>query len=100
MKLGIMVNTNKHLEDILGITKSAISKGHEVTLFSMDDGTKLLDNPSFTDLSNTKGVKMSFCDYSAKGLVVSTEGIPKEIACGSQYDNATMSHESDKVIIL
>ncbi len=100
MKLGILVNTNKHLEDILGITKSAVSKGHEVTLFNMDDGTKLLGNPSFTELCNTKGVTMSFCDHSAKNANISTEGIQKEIACGSQYDNAIMSHESDKLIVL
>ncbi len=99
MKLGILVNTDKHLEDILGITKSAVSKGHEVVIFNMDDGTKLLSNSSFTELCTTKGVTMNFCDHSAKGLGVSTEGVPKEIGCGSQYDNATMVHEADKVIV-
>lgn len=100
MKLGILVTTDKHLDDILGITKSALSKGHEVTVFNMDEGTKLLGNPAFHELCKTPGVSMSFCDHSAKRANIETEGIPSEIVCGSQFDNANMNHESDKVIIL
>ena len=100
MKLGILVNTDKNLNHIIGITKSAISKGHTVSIFNMDDGTKLLVNPSFTSLCQTKGVTMSFCDHSAKHKNVSTEGIPADITCGSQFDNANMNHDADKVIVL
>jgi predicted peroxiredoxin len=100
MKLGILVTTDKHLDAILGITKSAVAKGHEVTIFNMDDGTKLLGNPSFQSLCSTQGVSMSFCDHSAKRADVALDGIPKEIVCGSQFDNANMNHDSDKVIVL
>jgi len=100
MKLGILVNTDKHLDAITGITKSALSKGHTVLIFNMDDGTKLLGNPSFTALCKTQGVTMSYCDHSAKHANVSTEGLPSEIACGSQFDNANMNHEADRVIVL
>jgi len=100
MKLGILVNTDKHLADIVGITKSAVAKGHEITVFNMDEGTKLLGDPSFHALCSMQGVSVSFCDHSAKGLNVSTEGIPSEIVCGSQFDNANMNHDCDKVIVL
>lgn len=100
MKLGILVNTDKHLDAIAGITKSALSKGHTVSIFNMDEGTKLLSNPSFTALCKTQGVTMSFCDHSAKHINVSTEGLPGEIACGSQFDNANMNHDADRVIVL
>lgn len=100
MKLGILVNTDKHLDAITGITKSALSKGHTVLIFNMDDGTKLLGNPSFTALCKTQGVTMSYCDHSAKHANVPTEGLPSEIACGSQFDNANMNHEADRVIVL
>ncbi len=100
MKLGILVNTDKHLDSIMGITRSALAKGNTVAIFSMDAGTKLLENPSFTALCKSNGVTMSFCDHSAKHINVSTEGIPSEIACGSQFDNANMNHEADKVIVL
>jgi predicted peroxiredoxin len=100
MKLGILVTTNKHLEDVIGLTKAAVSKGHEVIIFNMDEGTKLLENDSFKELCKTKGVSMSFCDHSAQKLAVSKEGIPEEIVCGSQFNNATMMHDADRVINL
>ncbi|RJQ52398.1 MAG: hypothetical protein C4526_08280 [Nitrospiraceae bacterium] len=100
MKLGILVNTDKHPDDVIGITKAALSKGHTVTLFHMDNGTKLLGQPAFAALCSTEGVAMSFCDHSAKGLNVATEGLPADIVCGSQFDNANMNHDCDKVIVL
>ena len=100
MKLGILITTDKQLDAILGITKAALAKGHTVALFNMDEGTRLLGNPSFSGLCKTEGVSMSFCDHSAKHINVATEGIPGEIVCGSQFDNANMNHESDKVIVL
>ena len=100
MKLGIFVNTNRHLGHVVGFVKAGLAKGHEGIMFNMDDGTKLLGTPELGELCKTKGVTMSFCDHSAKGLNVTTEGLPKEIVCGSQYNNAVMNHDADRVIIL
>lgn len=100
MKLGIFVNTDKHADDVVGLTKAASSKGHEVIIFMMDTGTKLLGNPSVTGLCNEVSVQMAFCDHSAGKLGVSKEGCPDKIACGSQFDNATMNHDADRIIVL
>ncbi|GBE05404.1 MAG TPA: hypothetical protein ENG95_03850 [Nitrospirae bacterium] len=100
MKLGILVNSDRHADDIVGITKAAVSKGHEVSLFMMDTGVNLLGNASVTGLCKEKGASMSFCDHSAGKLEVSKDGIPSEVVCGSQFDNATMNAEVDKVIVL
>jgi len=100
MKLGIFVNTNKNLDAVQGITKAALAKGHEVILFNMDDGTKLVGTPVFAELCRTKGVSVSFCDHSAKHMGVATDGLPKEIVCGSQYNSAVMHHEADRMIVL
>ncbi len=100
MKLGIFVKTNRHLKHVVGIVGAALAKGHEVIMFNMDEGTKLLGTPEFAELCKTKGVTMSFCDHSAKGLNVQTEGLAPEIVCGSQYNNAVMNHDADRVIIL
>lgn len=100
MKLGIFINTDRHLADVIGITKAAISKGHEVIIFTMDEGTRFLGSSSFRELCDMHGVRMSFCDYNAKRLGVSKEGIPAEIVCGSQYNNAAMVNISDRVIVL
>ena len=100
MTLGIIINTDRHLADISGIVKAAISKGHEVILFSMDDGTRLIDNPEFTGLCKIKGITISFCTHSARHLDLATEVLPTEIFSGSQYNNAIMVSKADRVIVL
>lgn len=100
MKLGILVNTNQCLEDIRGITKAALTKGHEVYLFAMDMGTKLLENPSFVELSKLEGVSMAFCNHSAHDVGTNTEGLPEETGQADQYRNAIMHHTVDRVIVL
>lgn len=100
MKLGILVNTDKCLGDIVGITKSAVKKGHEVIIFTMDAGTLLLEDPEFSALCGVRGVEMSFCSHNAEKFGAKTEGLSEEIICGSQYNNAQMMHNADRVIVL
>jgi predicted peroxiredoxin len=100
LKLGILVNTDRHVEDLIGLTKAALSKGHEVIVFFMDDGVKLLTNPTVNGLCDNSGVSMSYCDYTTQMIGLSTEDVCSKIVCGSQFDNATMNHEADRVIVL
>ncbi len=100
MRLGILVNTDRHSNHLVGLTKAALDRGHEVNIFLMDTGTKLLDDPAVRELALLQGVKMSFCSLSAKKIGIACEGIPSEIVAGSQMNNAFMNHYSDKVIVL
>jgi predicted peroxiredoxin len=100
MKLGILVNTEDHLQDIIGLTKAAVARGHGVIIFTMDVGARLFRNSEYSNLCYLRGVKMSYCDHNARMFDAQTGGIPEEIVCGSQFDNAAMMHECDKVIIL
>jgi predicted peroxiredoxin len=100
MKLGILVNTDKHLAEISGITRAASEQGHEVVIFSMDDGTRLLEEAGFVTLAELSNVEISFCDHSAIDLAVKKEGLPDNIESSSQYNNAAMNHNADKVIVL
>ncbi|TAN45342.1 MAG: hypothetical protein EPN22_02885 [Nitrospirae bacterium] len=100
MKLGILVNTDRHPEDIEKLTVIALAKGHEVDIFAMDSGTRLLELRQFTGLSMLKGVRMSYCDHSAGEHKVKKEDIPAAIVCGSQFNNAAMVHDSDRVLVL
>ena len=100
MKLGILVNTAQHLAQLNGIIRAATARGHQITLFVMDEGTRLLPEPEFVKLSALEGIQASFCDHSAKELGVDTDGLPENIVAGSQYNNAAMNHGADKVIVL
>lgn len=100
MKLGILVNTARHQEAVKGIAEAAVAQGHEIIIFAMDEGTKLLENKQFTDLHKMAGVELSFCDHSAHEYAVNTAALPKNITAGSQFNNATMNKQADKVIVL
>jgi predicted peroxiredoxin len=100
MKLGILVNTDRHSADVIGLTKAALAKGHEVIIFTMDEGARLLATSGFRELCRTAGVMMSFCDYSTKQLGAGPEDLVEEMVRGSQYHNAVMNHEADRVIVL
>lgn len=100
MKLGILTNTNKHLDHIVGITKAASNKGHEVIIFAMDEGTELAGSIDFKGLCKLDNVTISLCRHSAEEHNVNTDNISKEIVCGSQFNNAIMNNEADKVIVL
>jgi hypothetical protein len=89
MKLGILVNTAQNLPLLNGITKAAIARGHEIIIFAMEE-----------ELSGLAGVQASFCDHSAKELGVDTSGLPASIIAGSQYNNANMNHQADKVLVM
>lgn len=100
MKLGILVNTARHLDDVIGLTEAAIAKGLEVIIFAMDEGTRLLADRTFASLASIEGVTMSACEHSAKACNVSIERLPPQIRCGSQLNNAMMAHAADRVVIL
>ena len=100
MKLGIIITTDRHLDHVIGITQAANAKGHEVSIFAMDSGTQLLEKAEFTQLCAVENVVMSLCQHSASEHGVNTEGVSKEIVLGSQFNNAMMNTESDKVISL
>jgi predicted peroxiredoxin len=100
MKLGIHVMSDKHLEHVIGITKAAVSKGHEVIIFTMMNGEKLLENSSYSALSDVPGVSISFCDHNATHMGIDKSKIPQKIVCGSQFNNAVMVNTADKIIVL
>ncbi len=92
-KLGILVNTDKYLEDVVGVAKAAKAAGHDVTIFMMDDGTLLAQ-----DLRDRVAgeAQLSYCEHSASARnVEDVEGATS----GSQYQNAVMMHEADKVVV-
>ena len=100
MKPGKLINTAKHLDHVVGICRAALARNHQVTIFAMDEGTRLLENEAFVSLAELDGVSMSLCDHSAKMCGARTERLPPKIVCASQLNNAMMNHNADRVIVL
>jgi predicted peroxiredoxin len=100
MKLGIHIKTDRHLAQVTGIVNAAVAKGHEVLIFTMAGGERLLENAKYAELCKNPRIKMSYCDHNATHMGIKKETIPAEISCGSQYNNAVMVSEADRVIVL
>jgi predicted peroxiredoxin len=100
VKLGILVNTAKHLEDVIGLTEAALARGREVIVFAMDEGTRLVNEPAFASLAALEGVTLSICEHSAKVQGLDLERLAPQIRCGSQLNNAMMAHAADRMVVL
>lgn len=100
MILGILVNSDRHLMQLHGFTKAALQKGHDVEIFVMDDGVKLLVRDSFVNLASVPNVSLRVCEHSAARHGIDVHSLPDELACGGQFSNAMMNHNADRVIVL
>ena len=100
MKLGILVNTDEHADAISGIVRAALARGHQPVIFAMDAGVRLLEEQNFVALADLEGVSISYCEHSSLEFEVKTEGLNPVIERSSQYSNAEMNHNADKVLVL
>ncbi len=100
MKIGLLVTQEGYEEDIIGLTKAAVKRGHEVIIFMTDTGVMNSQNSGVVALKDLDGVSISLCDFSAKNNKLTDEMIPEGIIAGSQYQNAVMNQDADKVIVL
>lgn len=100
MKLGILVNTDRHADHLAGLVQAAVEQGHQVIIFVMDTGTRLLEQELFGKLCSFPEVSISYCDLNAQQCGVDRGAVPAAIVCGSQYNNAVLAHAADRVIVL
>ena len=100
MKLGVLVTSDEHTKHVIGLVSAASEKGIDVDVFCMDRGTLLLERDELKSLCKLDNVVISLCRHSAEGLGVNTDNISKDIISGSQFNNAMMNHDADKVVVL
>lgn len=100
MKVGVLVTSQGGMDVLTGLVEALLAKSHEVNIFIMDEGTRLLEDTALSTLCSGPSVSVSYCDYNAKKRGVDTSALPPEILCGSQYHNSRMFHNAEKVIVL
>ncbi len=100
MILGLLVTRDGFKDDIIGLTKAAVTKGLQVIIFMMDDGIRHTQDKDVVALKDLEGVTVSICDHSAKLRNVEEDMVPEGITCGSQYQNAVMNQDAEKVIVI
>jgi len=95
--LGIMITKYENLEHITGVVKAALVAGHPIMLFLTDEGVRFTKDPKFLELLEVNGIEIAVCEHSCEqiGIHEKTEGI----IYGSQYNNAGMMHDSERILV-
>jgi hypothetical protein len=96
-QLGILITKNADLDHIAGVVKAAIQAGHPVRIFVTDEGVQFTRDPKFLELLDLDGVEVAVCDHMCDVLGVKEKAA--DIIYGSQYDNAGMLHDSERVLV-
>ncbi|NOZ59675.1 MAG: DsrE family protein [Euryarchaeota archaeon] len=98
-KLGVFVCTDKHGEDVEGLVKAAIEKGHEVKVFFTGPGVKLVPTEHAKEIVKA-GADVAMCLHSFEelGLIEKYE-IPEGIKKSTQDFNANMMKEVDRYVV-
>jgi predicted peroxiredoxin len=98
-KLGIFVCTDRHAEDLVGLTKAAIAKGHEVRVFFTGPGVKLVPTEQAKELVKA-GADVAMCLHSFEELGFKEDEVPEGIKKSSQDYNADMLKNVDRYVVL
>jgi len=96
-QLGILITKHENLEHITGIIKADRRAGHPVRVFLNDEGVRFSLDPEFLEMLALGGVEVAVCDHFREKLGI--EQRSAGITYGSQYDNAVMMHDSERVLV-
>lgn len=95
--LGIVITRYANFNHISGVVKAARAAGHRVSVFMTDEGVKFTTDPKFKELLNMASVDISCCDHSCELLHIADK--TKGITYGSQFNHATLHHDSKRVLV-
>jgi sulfur relay (sulfurtransferase) complex TusBCD TusD component (DsrE family) len=96
-QLGILVTKHENLGHIAGIVRAARKAGHRVRVFLNDEGVRFSRDPGFLELLALGGVEVAVCDHFREKLGIEEKAAG--VTFGSQYDNAVMLHECERVLV-
>lgn len=96
-RLGIYVSADQGLENLLCLCRAAVNKGVKVSVFLTHVGTRLTNNPRFSELTDLADVAFCKVGFEANGLTAPPGGFEKaEMA--SQSWHAEMIYDCDRYL--
>jgi len=101
MNLGIVVTSESHAEQVLGLLQTAAERGWQLRCFLTDSGVKLLDDPRFIRFCQA-GYWVALCEMSLERYQIDAEkvqGKAPDIIIGGQYQDAELVKNSDRVLV-
>jgi hypothetical protein len=99
-KIGVLVTSNRHLDQLINFTKAAESLGHSVSIFFTHKGVLLTQESRFPEL--TGKAEMSLCNVGYESNYLKGKpapGIPPS-GFATQARNGAMIEDCDRYIVL
>jgi len=97
MHFGLVVTTEEFGQHVSGLLSAAVNRGWTCRCFLTDRGVRLLNYAPFMALTYAGQIKVNVCEHSWE--VFGTGPHPEKIQMSSQYQNAELVHECDKVLV-
>lgn len=98
MQLGIVATRPEAEPHVVGLASAASVRGWVCRCFLTDRGVLLLNSPRFLELARAGQVRVDVCDHSWAQCGAGEP--PTGVTMGSQYQNAELAHQCDRVIVL
>ncbi|MBN2655271.1 MAG: DsrE family protein [Nitrospirae bacterium] len=99
MQIGFLVINLKYAESIFELADASLVRGHSIRIFMTDEGVKLIENKKMHNYAPMQKTHISFCSHSAKNHNINTSMLPEGISPSTQYQNALMHNECDRVLV-
>ncbi|MDX9714681.1 MAG: hypothetical protein RBT37_04545 [Dissulfurispiraceae bacterium] len=99
MQIGFLIINPEFVDSIFELLEASLKRGHSIRVFMTDAGVKLLENKLMLIHASSLKIQINFCSHSAKKHHVDTSILPKEMVPSTQYQNALMHNECDRVLI-
>lgn len=98
MKLGLVATDERAGPHLLGLARAAADAGGQCRCFLTDTGVKLLADERLLALMRSGAVRVDACEHawSALGLGAPPEGVQLR----SQFQNAELAHQCERVVVL
>lgn len=98
MLLGIVATTEFCAEHLVGLTSAAAARGWRCRGFLTDRGVRLLHSADLLELVGTNRLDLAVCEHSWE--IYGSGAAPAGVTMASQYQNAELANQCDKVIVL
>lgn len=98
MRLGLVAtheSAGPHLE---GLAAAAVARGWRCRCFLTDSGVKLAASAPLLALARSGALRLDVCEHSWQHLGLGAA--PEGATLGSQFQNAELVRESDRVVVL
>jgi peroxiredoxin family protein len=98
MQLGIVATRDQFGARLVGLASAAAARGWSCRCFLTDRGVMHIHSAPFLALARSGKIRVDVCEYSWERYGDGSH--PDGVTMSSQYQNAELAHQCDKVIVL